>query len=124
MTSSWLRGWLGLEGEESEPLPAPGEPEARTRAERYARAALRRELARVRASREGGRNDQLNRSAFALGQLVPHGLLSEADAGLALVAAARAVGLPLGEARRTVASGLAAGQREPRKLPDFAGEQK
>ena len=41
----------------------------------YGAAALRKELAQLSAAREGGRNDQLNRAAFAVRQLVDAGEL-------------------------------------------------
>jgi hypothetical protein len=83
----------------------------------YALAALTGELDKVRASLPGYRNDTLNRAAFALGQLVGAHLLDEATARDELVSAAGRIGLPRGEAERTITSGLTAGARHPRNLP-------
>jgi hypothetical protein len=89
----------------------------------YAQAALAAETLRVRTARPpvggrgGNRNDTLNRAAFNLGQLVGGGLLDPHTVAVELAAAARDVGLPRVEARRTIASGLAAGQRHPRVRP-------
>lgn len=51
--------------------------EARSR--RYAEAALESEVKALGSSEVGNRNDQLNRSSFALGQFVAAGVLSEAE---------------------------------------------
>jgi hypothetical protein len=59
----------------------------------------------------------LNRAVFNLGQLIGGGLLDPHTAAVELAAAARDVGLPRAEARRTIASGLTAGQRHPRVRP-------
>ena len=83
----------------------------------YAAAALEGEAERVRAAPEGGRNNQLNESAFSLGQLVGAGLLGEAEAAGSLLGAAHAAGLPEPEASRTLKSGLEAGKRFPRAAP-------
>ncbi len=80
----------------------------------YALAALREEARRVATARPGTRNDTLNRAAFSLGQLAPAGLLPPAAVIAALASAAREAGLPEGEARRTIRSGMAAGARKPR----------
>jgi putative DNA primase/helicase len=83
----------------------------------YARAALAEEAAAVRdaPAREG--NDQLNRSAFNLGQLVGAGALDENTVIHELMAVATPR-RPETEARGTIHSGIEAGKREPRKLPD------
>lgn len=73
--------------------------------------ALRREAETVRRAPQGARNDQLNRSAFILGQLVARGQLGRAEVESALTAAARAAGLDAVEIRRTLHSGLSAGAR-------------
>jgi hypothetical protein len=83
----------------------------------YGGAALERECQEVARASEGGRNHQLNASAYTLGRLVLGGYLSRADVEDGLLEAARACGLPEGEARRTIASGLRgagkAGARHP-----------
>lgn len=86
----------------------------------YAAAALTGETQRVLSARPptggmpGVRNDTLNRSAFRLGQLVAAGLLDEHTVRAYLTEAALTVGLPAAEARRTITSGMTAGQRHPR----------
>lgn len=84
--------------------------------ERYAQAALQREVAALRSTGEGGRNDQLNRSAFSLGTLIAAGLLDEVDVTRELREAAEAVGLEPDEIQDTLRSGLAAGKQKPRDL--------
>ncbi len=88
----------------------------------YATRALEAELDQLRGTAAGNRNNQLNRAAFCLGQLVAAGLLQRAEIEQALREAARAIGLAEGEATRTIASGLRAGMDNPRVLPDLSGE--
>jgi putative DNA primase/helicase len=82
----------------------------------YVRAAFEAEIDRVRSSAEGERNNTLNKAAFAIGQLVGAGELSREDARAALHNAGVAIGLPDSEVEPTIASGLAAGESEPRDL--------
>jgi hypothetical protein len=93
-------------------LPLPEE----TRAQRYAAAAMRRELARLAAAVEGTRNDTLNRAAFNLGQLAAAGMIDPDRVAAELQRAATSIGLGPRETRRTIASGLAAGVQHPRSL--------
>ncbi len=109
------------------PKPAPGAapPAPATTPEGlehpYLRKAFEDELAGLRGAREGGRNDALNRAAFALGTLVGGGHLARATVEAALLASALAVGLDAKEAEKTLASGLEAGMAAPRReLPDRA----
>jgi hypothetical protein len=98
------------------PKPKPPlDPVSRraTTGSRYARAALEAELEAVRGAPNGAGNDQLNRSAFALGRLVGAGLLGETAVVEALVDAATPR-RPETEARATIQSGVDAGKREPR----------
>jgi hypothetical protein len=81
----------------------------------YALAALTGELDKLLAAIPGHRNDTLNRAAFALGQLIGAQLLDEATAHDELVSAAGGIGLPRAESERTIASGLTAGVRHPRR---------
>lgn len=83
----------------------------------YGRAALDREAARVRQAPVGERNDALNAAAKPLGELVAGGELTADATRDTLLDAARSVGLPEGEARRTIRSALEAGAREPRRAP-------
>jgi Bifunctional DNA primase/polymerase, N-terminal len=111
------------------PRPAtrpPGEAPA-GRAGAWARAALDREAATVRAAPAGTCNATLNRAAFRLGQLVAAGLLDASEVRVRLLAAALAAP-PTGhrdrdrKARATIESGLAAGARKPRPgLPARTG---
>ena len=87
---------------------------AATHLKPYGAKALEDELTRLRAAPNGSRNDQLNRSAFALGQLVGGGVLDRAEVESELLAA---TDLPEKEARATIASGLEAGIQEPRTPP-------
>ena len=89
-------------------------------AEAYARAALDREC-ELAATTGHGRNDQLNRSAFSLGQLIGAGLLGRQEVEHRLYDAAHASGYvgkdgPLAT-RATIKSGLDKGEREPRVVP-------
>lgn len=92
---------------------------------RYVAAALQGEVQRILDTPKGGpgvpgRNDQLNRSAYALGQLVGAYLLGQVTAETALRAAADAVGLidedGIRQVEATIASGLTAGLRKPRYI--------
>jgi hypothetical protein len=65
---------------------------------------------------EGTRNDQLNRSAYVLGQLVGARVLGAEAAGTALLNAAMRTGLSEQEATATIRSGMASGIRHPRKV--------
>lgn len=91
--------------------------EARTR--KYAEAALRDEALAVAGSPTGSRNEQLNRSAFSLGQFVSAGVLSEAEVIRELSRAAINSGLERDEIERTIRSGLESGQRHPREIPSL-----
>jgi hypothetical protein len=66
------------------------------------------------ATPPGGRNDQVNRSAFCLAQLIASGLLSETEVIDRLSAAARETGDEIFAALR---SGLKAGMQHPRGRP-------
>jgi hypothetical protein len=101
-----------------EPEPRPSGPvrvPART-GSRYAEAALRDELDKLMAleGTEGTRNDELNRSAFALGQLAGGGALDREGTIALLEKAGERIGLRAGEVRLTVASGMRAGAMYPR----------
>jgi putative DNA primase/helicase len=101
------------------PLPASaGLAQPATRQDRYGRNALAAEMLRVTHAAQGTRNATLNEAGYAMGQLVAGGVLLAADVEAGLLGAALAVGLPRGEAVATIASGLSAGAREPRGLPE------
>lgn len=80
----------------------------------YAQAALSDELAVLASTREGNRNNQLNTSAFNLGQFVGAGRLARSYVEEQLRAVGRSVGLGEREIERTIRSGLEAGESEPR----------
>lgn len=96
------------------------------RARRYARAALAREAARVRAAPPGTCNQTLNRAAFNLGQLVAAGLL-DVDQVRAVLLAAVLVAPAIGhtdrerKAKATIASGLRGGAAKPRTARPAGG---
>lgn len=83
----------------------------------YASAALDAEICLLRAQTEGSRNDQLNKSAFALGQLVGAGVLQYDQVYDQLYTAALDIGLLERETQASLNSGLTAGIKEPRQLP-------
>jgi len=106
----WLIDLLHKPVAPAAPSPVQGDTTA------YARAALEREIGRLALAPVGARNDRLNRSAHALGQLVGARKLSAAEAGDALFATAVRIGLSEDEAFATIQSGMAAGIRCPRKV--------
>jgi hypothetical protein len=101
------------------PVPLPAV--AGGASDRYARAALAEELARVATSPVGYRNRQLWESTRNLYNLVAAGALDQREVHQGLVAAAERCGL-LGEeprqTRRTLASGRQVGLAHPRPAPD------
>lgn len=101
----------------SQPAPPRVDMPRDTAAQRYASAALDRELAAVARAVEGTRNDTLNRAAFNLGQLVGSGLLDQELVAGQLQRVATSTGLGPAEVRRTIASGLSAGIEQPRTKP-------
>ena len=90
---------------------------------RYAEAALNGEISKLLHAAEGGRNNQLNSAAFALGTLVGAGVLDEEIAEDRLQTAAQAIGLNDREIVKTVQSGLNAGMQNPRTVQSAAFPQ-
>lgn len=83
----------------------------------YVDRAVDAELAELASTPHGGRNNKLNDAAFALGQFVGAGALSEAEARDQLEAiASQWPNFPL--SRRTINNGLTAGMRQPRAIPE------
>lgn len=82
---------------------------------RYTETALEREVAAVAQAGPGGRNDRLNASAYALGQLVGSGCLDRQTAHDRLFSAARAAGLDQAEIRETLRHALDDGAKHPRE---------
>lgn len=75
---------------------------------RYVQRAIEEECLAVARAPEGGRNDRLNRAAYALARFVVEGAAHEGPVRDALTIAARACGLPAYEIRRTIDSAFAA----------------
>ncbi len=96
--------------------PAGGTP--------YGRAAMERECGRMALAPEGQRNETLNRSAHALGQLVAGDELDHAQTVDALLVAAIRAGLGEAEAMKTIDSGMTAGMAVPRRLRDVCDVSK
>ena len=84
----------------------------------YAEASLYGELDTLARTSEGQRNEQLNRSAFNLGQLVGGGVLNGNEVADCLSVTAQSLGLGDRETMRTIASGLEAGKQGPRGVPE------
>lgn len=102
-----------------DPHAAPFVPRIGAEGTRYANAALDREAAAVAGAPAGARNDQLNRSAFSLSQLIAAGHLPPTTVWDTLTAAARAAGLPEHEIEGTLRSGYQGGTAKPRlSVPD------
>ena len=87
----------------------------------YAEAALASELSKLTLAPVGNRNNQLNTSAFSLGQFVAAHRLDRSEVERLLVSTALHIGLdrdplcgPEG-IRRTIQSGLEGGMRHPRR---------
>jgi hypothetical protein len=114
---------LTAEHERQQPPPRP-RPHALTvptdRTKAWAQQWAERRLDKVAATSEGGRNDELYRAAFAIGQLDGAGLLNAEDWRDALIGAGRSAGLGEHECVSTVHSGLTAGRAKPADwVPDF-----
>jgi hypothetical protein len=95
------------------PLPRPP-----ARGDRYGRAALAMEVARVATAPKGERNQQLWTSARNLYNLVAAGVLDDRDVHQGLLQAAERCGLLAEEPRqthRTLASGRQVGLAHPRR---------
>jgi hypothetical protein len=120
-----LPGWLAAALTRAPAIAATGTPGRLTppsdpaRVPAYVAAAVAGEAQAVSHARTGTRNHTLFRAAVNLGQLVGAGLLDEATAEEALLAAAaRHVGFEgftNTEAHRTVSNGLRRGVRNPRR---------
>ena len=116
MAPAWLIELLTTNGHEQQ--RPPGQPKSAPSASTpYGQRALESEAAKVAATEKGARNNQLNESAFSLGQLVAGGELPEGEAEAVLLEAAQAAGLSQTEAMKTIRSGLSAGSQKPRSAP-------
>jgi hypothetical protein len=113
----WVRAWMReFLRRKQQPIVTETRPPTANdqRAIRFAEAAFTGEVHAVRAAKEGNRNNQLNRAAYCLGQLVADGLLSRGSVEMALLSAALDTGLGEPAAWRTIQSGLNAGVSNPR----------
>ena len=84
----------------------------------YGLAALDNEAHRVANAGTGSRNHTLNSAAFNLGQLIEATGLDADHVRHVLTSAGAGVGLNDHETAATITSGLTAGQRQPRGVPD------
>ncbi len=101
------------------PPPLPPRPKPKTLngdVDVYCAAAITDELRLLARAALYQRNDQLNKSAFALAQFVAAGAVPEAWARTELEGTAVQIGLPVFEVRRTIGSAFAAGLQHPRDL--------
>jgi hypothetical protein len=106
-------GW----GEDKKPIPEP-KPRANRvhssiRERKYAEAAVGSMATELSNTMEGSRNDTLNKMAFKSGRMVGAGWIARDTANAVLLDAALESGLSETEARRTLQSGLDAGEKEP-----------
>jgi hypothetical protein len=85
---------------------------------RYGLKVLRDECQLLASTSEGGRNDQLNRSAFAVFRSVAGGKLTPETAKRELTQAALAIGLTDFEIQKTLNSAFKAGKEAPRSASD------
>ena len=111
-----LPDWLAAFLQPPTPQPGPATVSPPRARHRYVQRALDGELALVVAAPKGTRNTTLNRAAFRLGQLAGAGLSSAEELTEPLLGAARTAGLPDCESLATIASGLRAGQLQPRVI--------
>lgn len=86
--------------------------------ERYVSAALAAEIGAIATAPAGRRNDTLNRAAYNLGQIVGAGLLARDQVEQLLRGAAGLTGLKTREIEATIKSGIEAGMKKPRTIPD------
>lgn len=84
---------------------------------RYIDTAVTAQIDMVACSSEGTRNTQLYLSAVALGGFVGAGALGRSWLENELMSAARRAGLSDTESIRTIASGINAGEKRPRRIP-------
>lgn len=103
-------------------MPPPVAPAAAVgirHASPYAAAALRDEARKVTTARQGWQNNQLNLSAFKMGQLIATGAIDRGQVESALMGAAAACGYIGREgeapARRTINSGIEGGIKKPQR---------
>ncbi|MET7731203.1 bifunctional DNA primase/polymerase [Streptomyces sp. NPDC005402] len=88
------------------PVTAPTLPTLARDTDRYAAAVLRREVAAVATTREGGRQAELLRAVRAVGRFVAWGDLDRATVEAAFTCGGESAGLPPGECRATIRKAL------------------
>ncbi len=93
----------------------------------WVESALQQEIQALAQAGKGGRNEQLNRSAFAVYQLVAAGWIKDEHAHATLLDAASVCGLLKDDGRTQVLATLASGKRgglgQPRQAPEeFASD--
>ncbi|HEX2557463.1 MAG TPA: bifunctional DNA primase/polymerase, partial [Nitrososphaera sp.] len=89
-------------------------PEKNLKYDPWAEKAFTQEIAKLHKAVNGSRNAQLNKAAYALGQIVGSGLLNEQDVIAELERAAATIDLPEKETTDTIKSGMEAGKQKPR----------
>jgi hypothetical protein len=109
----WLLDLLRPPSQPARRLPRPM-PDLNLRGQRYGRAALIAEHTRLCTAQPAMRNDQLNRTAFNLGQLIAQGYLDRSEVEAILLADALYIGLTERESLATIASGINAGMSKLR----------
>lgn len=98
-----------------EPVTRPvASPRVHSGGKAFGSVALNQEMNRVLRAQMNNRNNELNRAAFCLGQLVAGNEVDEQEAIDTLYDAAWSVGLEEREIMPTILSGLTAGKRYPR----------
>lgn len=98
-------------------MPRPPSPIPATRdTSAYVAAAVKGELEKLAATKEGGRNHALVAAATNLGTLVGAGVLERGQAEYVLEKVALAIGLEQREVTATIRSGLDFGIAHPRRI--------
>jgi P4 family phage/plasmid primase-like protien len=87
----------------------------------FVQSVIDREVEKVATAAEGTRNNALNAAAFNVGTLLGTGLINRGQVEFRLESAAEHAGLSAGEARATIRSGLDAGAKNPRIVPERNG---
>lgn len=85
----------------------------------YGAKALADELYTLANTSEGARNDQLNKAAFNLAQLVAAGHLDAVNTQQQLRSTALMIGSPASEIDGTIRSAFRAGMKQPRVVPEL-----
>lgn len=108
-----LPWWLEMDLNAPQRDRQQSEPARPGETTRYGAAALRRICEELANTGRGGRNNALNRAAFAVAQLVAGGQIADLEGRRAVAEAAAKSGLGAKEIRQTARSAWRAGMREP-----------